>query len=99
MTKLFNNQTSETTKCNKLIDIAIQLQESGKASIDKTTNRFGEDCIGIRLSNSAQWFWFSLQWEMNTVFFEERYSTNTGKTSRGFRTGFNFLEKIEFYQY
>lgn len=99
MTKLFDNQTSATKKCNKLIDIALQLQESGKASIQTLKNKFGEDCIGINLNNSPQWFWYSLNYEMDNVFFQERYSTNTGKSTTGFRTGFNFLEKIEFYQF
>lgn len=99
MTKLFNNQTSETSKCNKLIEIALQLQESGKASIDKSINFIGEDCIGINLNNSAQWFWYALDWENDYIRFNQRYSTNTGKTTKGFRTGFNFLEKIEFYKF
>jgi len=95
---LFANQTSETSKCNKLIDTALQLQESGKAEFSTSTNDFGCDTIGIRLHNSMVWYWFELNFEYDQVFFEKRYSMNTGEETSGFRTGFKFLRKLGFYK-
>ncbi len=95
---LFANQTSETPKCNKLIDIALQLKESGKAEFSTSTNDFGRHTIGIRLHNSMVWYWFEFDFLNDLVFFEKRYSMNTGQETSGFRTGFKFLRKLGFYK-
>lgn len=92
--KLFNNQTEETTKCNELINAALKLQEDGKATIEKSTNEFDEDMIGISLKGSTAYFWFSLRWEYNAVMFNHRYNQANGTIIKGFTTGYNFLEKL-----
>ena len=94
-------QYSHSPKCNKLINIANQLKEQGKATIEfraGSINRLGYDMIGINLSNSAQWFWFELHPGYDAVSLYERYSTSTGKSSLGFNISYNFLNKIGFYK-
>lgn len=92
--KLFNNQTEEATKCNELINAAIKLQEEGKATIEKSTNQFDEDMIGISLKGSTAYFWFLLSWEHNYTMFDHRYNQANGTIIKGFTTGYNFLEKL-----
>ena len=96
-TKLFENQSSKTPKCNKLIDIAIQLKELGKAEFSIDTDEFGKESIGIRLNNSFCWHWFELDFELDILFFEYRYSISSGQKARGFKIKYNFLDKIGFY--
>ncbi len=94
-------QNLRSPKCNKLMNIANQLKEQGKASVEfkpSSINRYGLDMIGIRLSNSAQWYWFQLDFGYDAISLFERYSTNTGKASRGFNISYNFLNKIGFYK-
>ena len=98
MTKLFEKQTSLTPKCNKLIDIAIQLKESEKGEFSIDTDAFGKDSIGIRLNNSFCWHWFEVDLKLDIVFFEYRYSISTGQKARGFNIKYNFLDKIGFYE-
>jgi hypothetical protein len=98
MTKLFNNQTSETPKCNKLIDIAIQLKESGKGEFSIETGKFGEDFIGIRLGNRMTWHWFELDFKHDYPYFRERYSMYSGQSVKGFNIKYNFLTKIGYYK-
>lgn len=92
--KLFNNQTQEATKCNELINAAIKLQKEGKATIEKSTNEFDEDMIGISLKGSTAYFWFLLSWEHNYTMFDHRYNQANGTIIKGFTTGYNFLEKL-----
>tara|TARA_B110000908_G_C10036730_1_gene349872 strand:- start:53 stop:361 length:309 start_codon:yes stop_codon:yes gene_type:complete len=96
---LFANQTSESTECIKLINIAIKLQEEGKARFETSENEFGEDMIGIKLENSNSYFWYVLRWEDDYVCFQHRYSQATGKIIRAFRTGWKFLRKIRFHKF
>ena len=94
---LFKNQTSETTKCNKLINIILKLKESEKAEYATSTNEYGDDTIGIRLNGSASWYWFELRFNYDFLYFTNRYSVTTGKSDRGILSKIKFLRKIGYY--
>lgn len=96
---LFAKQTLETTKCNKLIDIAIQLKELGTGEYATSTNEYGDDTIGIRLNGSASWYWFELRFNFDFLYFTNRYSVTTGKSDRGILSKIKFLRKIGYYNY
>lgn len=98
MENLNLTEFAKSTKCTKLINIAIELKEQGKARIEISKNKFGDDVIGIQLENTWCFYWFSLDNELNHVMFDHRYSQASGRITKGFSTGYNFLNKIGFYQ-
>jgi len=97
MTKLFKNQSSKTPRLNNLINIAINLKETGKGEFDTKTNEYGENFIGIRLNNSVCWYWFELLFDYDLKKFTKRYSMTTQKFDKGVSSQVLFLQQLGYY--
>ena len=64
----------------------------------KFVERNGETYVRVSVTNSRRggvYYWFSFNLDKSFAFFEQRYSTNNGKCSRGWTCGYNFTQRIE----
>ena len=64
----------------------------------KFVERNDETYVRVSVTNSRRsgvYYWFSFNLDKTYAFFEQRYSTNNGKCSRGWTCGYNFTQRIE----
>lgn len=72
------------------------------STLDKYEVKFHETdyetYVQVSVTNSRRggvYYWYRLSTDKSFAFFEQRYSQNNGKCSRGWTCGYNFTQRME----